>query len=44
MLPEEILKEKTKKWRQINAKRFTDRRKFGYVEQQKEMLPPEVLR
>jgi pre-mRNA-processing factor 8 len=43
-LPEEILKEKTKKWRQINAKRYSDRRKHGYVETQKEMLPPEVLR
>jgi pre-mRNA-processing factor 8 len=43
-LPEEILRDKTKKWRQINAKRYIERRKNGYVETQKEMLPPEVLR
>jgi len=43
-LPEEILRDKTKKWRQINAKRYSERRKNGYVETQKEMLPPEVLR
>jgi pre-mRNA-processing factor 8 len=43
-MPEEILKEKTKKWRQINAKRYSERRKHGYSETQKEMLPPEVLR
>jgi pre-mRNA-processing factor 8 len=44
LLPEAVLLEKTKKWRQINAKRFSERRKFGYIENQKELLPPEVLR
>ena len=41
---EEILEEKAKKWRQLNQKRYGDKQKFGYVEAQKELLPPEVLR
>ena len=35
---------KSKNWRAISRKRFSDRRKHGYVESQKELLPPEVLR
>jgi pre-mRNA-processing factor 8 len=44
LLPEPVLQDKTKKWRLVNAKRFSERRKHGYVESQKELLPPEVLR
>lgn len=44
ILPEEILIEKSKKWRQFNTKRFSEKRKFGFVEGQKDKLPPEVLR
>ena len=43
-IPEEILIEKSKKWRQFNTKRFAEKRKFGFVEGQKESLPCEVLR
>lgn len=41
---DEIIEEKAKKWRQLNQKRYGEKRKFGYVEAQKELLPPEVLR
>lgn len=44
VIPEDLLIEKSKKWRQFNSKRFADKRKFGFVEGQKEKLPPEVLR
>jgi pre-mRNA-processing factor 8 len=37
-VPEEILMEKSKKWRQFNTKRFAEKRKFGFVEGQKESL------
>ncbi len=43
-IPEEILVEKSKKWRQFNTKRFAEKRKFGFIEGQKESLPCEVLR
>jgi len=43
-IPEEILIEKSKKWRQFNTKRFSEKRKFGFVEGEKESLPCEVLR
>lgn len=43
-IPDEILMEKSKKWRQFNTKRFSEKRKFGFVEGQKETLPCEVLR
>jgi pre-mRNA-processing factor 8 len=44
IIPEEILMEKSKKWRQMHTKRFAEKRKFGFVEAQKDKLPPEVLR
>lgn len=44
MIPEELLIEKSKKWRQLNTKRFSQKRKFGFVEGQKDKLPCEVLR
>jgi pre-mRNA-processing factor 8 len=43
-LPDEVLIEKSKKWRQINSKKFSEKRKFGFVEGRKEPLPSEVLR
>lgn len=33
-----------KKWQQLNSKRYGDKRKFGFVESQKEEMPPEHLR
>jgi len=44
LVHEEILEEKSRKWKLLNQKRYGERRKFGYVEAQKEMMPPEVLR
>lgn len=32
------------KWAQIQSKRFADKRKFGFVDAQKEDMPPEHLR
>lgn len=44
ILPEEVLIDKSKKWRQYTSKRYSEKRKFGFVEGQKEKLPCEVLR
>ena len=33
-----------RKWQQLNAKRYGEKRKFGYVEAQKEDMPPEHVR
>ena len=44
ILPEEVLEEKVKKWRHVNAKRYSDKRKLGYSDTQKNLLPPEVYR
>lgn len=33
-----------KKWQQLNTKRYGEKRKFGYVEPQKEDMPPEHVR
>jgi hypothetical protein len=33
-----------RKWAQLNSKRYGDKRKFGYVEAQKEDMPPEHVR
>jgi pre-mRNA-processing factor 8 len=41
---ERILEEKARKWQSLQSKRYGDKRKFGYVEAQKEDLPPEHLR
>jgi pre-mRNA-processing factor 8 len=43
MTPEQ-LGLKSKSWRTTNRKRYADRKKIGYVDAQKELLPPEVLR
>ena len=44
ILSDEALKDKVKKWRHVNTKRYNEKRKFGYVDHQKELLPPEVNR
>lgn len=38
------LVEKARKWHQLNSKRYGDKRKFGFVETQKEDMPPEHVR
>ncbi|KAK3157787.1 hypothetical protein QOZ80_2AG0128010 [Eleusine coracana subsp. coracana] len=38
------LTEKARKWHQLNSKRYGDKRKFGFVEAQKEDMPPEHVR
>ncbi|PKA50623.1 hypothetical protein AXF42_Ash017962 [Apostasia shenzhenica] len=38
------LVEKARKWDQLNSKRYGDKRKFGFVETQKEDMPPEHVR
>lgn len=38
------LQEKIKKWQQLNQKKYSQKRKFGYVEPQKEQMPPQHLR
>ena len=45
VLPSEAqLEEKARKWMQLNSKRYGDKRKFGFVETQKEDMPPEHVR
>lgn len=41
---EAVLEEKARKWQQLNSKRYSDKRKFGFVETQKEDMPPEHVR
>lgn len=41
---EAMLVEKARKWHQLNSKRYGDKRKFGFVETQKEDMPPEHVR
>ena len=38
------LVEKARKWHQLNSKRYGDKRKFGFVEAQKEDMPPKHVR
>jgi len=38
------LEEKALKWARLNAKRYSDKRKFGYTEAQKDDMPPEHVR
>ncbi len=33
-----------RKWQQLNSKRYSEKRKFGYVQAQKEEMPPEHVR
>ena len=39
-----MLEEKAKKWAKLNSKRYAEKRKFGYVEPQKENMPAEHVR
>jgi hypothetical protein len=32
------------KWQQLQSKRFSEKRKFGFVDAQKEDMPPEHIR
>ena len=38
------LDDKAKKWRQMNSKKYSDQKKFGFAQLQKENMPPEHLR
>lgn len=44
IVTEEKLQEKSQKWHQLQSKRFADKRKFGFVDAQKEDMPPEHIR
>ncbi|KDD74387.1 PRO8NT PrP8 domain-containing protein, partial [Helicosporidium sp. ATCC 50920] len=39
-----MLEEKARKWQQLSRKRYADKRKFGYVQTQKEDMPREHVR
>ncbi|KAK6296770.1 hypothetical protein J4Q44_G00329120 [Coregonus suidteri] len=43
-MSEEKLQEKARKWQQLQAKRYSEKRKFGFVDAQKEDMPPEHVR
>ena len=43
-MTEEKLQEKARKWQQLQGKRYAEKRKFGFVDAQKEDMPPEHLR
>uniref|UniRef100_A0A915DMQ6 JAB1/MPN/MOV34 metalloenzyme domain-containing protein n=1 Tax=Ditylenchus dipsaci TaxID=166011 RepID=A0A915DMQ6_9BILA len=36
--------EKSKKWKQLQSKRFAEKRKYGFTDAQKEEMPPEHVR
>lgn len=44
ILTEDKLNEKSNKWQQLQSKRFAEKRKFGFVDAQKEDMPPEHIR
>ena len=44
VLSEDKLQEKARKWQQLQSKRYAEKRKFGFVDAQKEDMPPEHLR
>ncbi len=39
-ISEKALEEKAKKWQQLQSKRYAEKRKFGFVDAQKEEMPP----
>ncbi|KAJ1984313.1 hypothetical protein H4R34_000737 [Dimargaris verticillata] len=43
-LTEEELQAKAQKWAAVNTKRYGEKRKFGFVEQEKVDMPPEHIR
>ncbi|VDP63045.1 unnamed protein product [Heligmosomoides polygyrus] len=40
----QLLEEKARKWKQLQSKRYAEKRKFGVVDTQKEEMPPEHVR
>lgn len=44
ILTEEKLQEKALKWQHLQSKRFAEKRKFGFIDTQKEDMPPEHIR
>lgn len=44
IMTEEKLQEKAQKWHQLQSKRYAEKRKFGFVDAQKEDMPPEHIR
>jgi PRO8NT (NUC069), PrP8 N-terminal domain len=42
--PHAVLDEKSRKWSQLNTKRFSKKKKSGYVDALKEDMPPEHVR
>lgn len=44
VVTEDKLQEKSQKWHQVQSKRFAEKRKFGFVDAQKEDMPPEHIR
>ncbi|RLN91386.1 hypothetical protein BBJ28_00022134, partial [Nothophytophthora sp. Chile5] len=47
MTPEEkqkMLDERSRRWNKMNAKRYGEKRKFGFVESVKDDMPPEHVR
>uniref|UniRef100_A0A1I7X505 PRO8NT domain-containing protein n=1 Tax=Heterorhabditis bacteriophora TaxID=37862 RepID=A0A1I7X505_HETBA len=40
--PGHLLEEKARKWKQLQSKRYAEKRKFGVVDSQKEEMPPGV--
>jgi pre-mRNA-processing factor 8 len=38
------MEEKCKKWKALLAKKYSAKQKFGFVQVQKEQMPPEHLR
>uniref|UniRef100_T1GJN2 PRO8NT domain-containing protein n=1 Tax=Megaselia scalaris TaxID=36166 RepID=T1GJN2_MEGSC len=44
LISEEKLFEKSQKWSQLQGKRFAEKRKFGFIDAQKEEMPPEHIR
>eukprot|EP00884_Botryococcus_braunii_P011285 jgi/Botrbrau1/20157/Bobra.0173s0058.1 len=41
---EAAIEERARKWQQLNSKRYGEKRRFGFVEAQKEEMPPEHVR
>jgi pre-mRNA-processing factor 8 len=44
VLSDEKLREKARKWAQMNVKKYGEKKKFGMTESIKEKMPPEHLR
>ncbi|RHN38913.1 putative JAB1/MPN/MOV34 metalloenzyme domain, ribonuclease H-like domain, PRO8NT [Medicago truncatula] len=41
---ESLLDERARKWKKLNSNRYCDSRKLGFIESQKELMPPEHVR